>query len=218
MKSLIVSTAVAALLVAAPALAQTSSSGSMNNPGSTAKPGSSMSTGTASERSADTRFIDHAARGNEAEIALGKLAEQKAQSPEVKSLAQRLVTDHGKANQQLKQLAQKEGVSVPTGPDKEQKDLHARLDKLNGAAFDRAFVDAQVKDHQKDIQFYQTESSRLQDPQLKSFAQQTLPVLQEHLQMAERAESQVGASGSSTSGISKMPSTGNLPSRKPSSR
>jgi putative membrane protein len=202
MKSLVVSTAVAALLAAAPAMAQSTNSGNMN-PGSTAKPGTAAATG------GDARFIAEAARGNEAEIELGQLAQQKAQSPEVKSLAQRLVTDHTRANQQLKQLAQKEGMSVPTGLDKDQKDLRARLEKLNGAAFDRAFVDAQVKDHQKDVKFYQDEGSRLQDPQLKSFAQQTLPVLQEHLQMAERAESQVGASGSSSSGSSgaKAPAT-----------
>jgi putative membrane protein len=206
MKSLIVSTAVAALLAAAPAMAQSTNSGNMN-PGSAAKPGSAAATG------GDARFIAEAARGNEAEIELGQLAQQKAQSPEVKSLAQRLVTDHTRANQQLKQLAQKEGVSVPAGLDKDQKDLRARLEKLNGAAFDRAFVDAQVKDHQKDVKFYQDEGSRLQDPQLKSFAQQTLPVLQEHLQMAERAESQVGASGSSSSGSSGVKAPATSPSQ-----
>jgi putative membrane protein len=104
-------------------------------------------------------------------------------------------------------------MSVPTGLDKDQKDLRARLEKLNGAAFDRAFVDAQVKDHQKDVKFYQDEGSRLQDPQLKSFAQQTLPVLQEHLQMAERAESQVGASGSSSSGSSGVKAPATSPSQ-----
>jgi putative membrane protein len=206
MKSLIISAAVAALLAAAPAMAQSTNSGNMN-PGSAAKPGSAAATG------GDARFIAEAARGNEAEIELGQLAQQKAQSPEVKSLAQRLVTDHTRANQQLKQLAQKEGVSVPAGLDKDQKDLRARLEKLNGAAFDRAFVDAQVKDHQKDVKFYQDEGSRLQDPQLKSFAQQTLPVLQEHLQMAERAESQVGASGSSSSGSSGVKAPATSPSQ-----
>jgi putative membrane protein len=177
MKSLIVATAAAALLAAAPVLAQSSS-----------------------ERSIDTRFIDHAARGNQAAIDVGRLAEQKAESPEVKSFAQRLVNDHRKANEQLMQIAQKQGVELPTGLDEEQQDLRARLEKLDGAAFDRAFVDAEVKGHQKDVQYYQTESSHLQDPQLRSFAQQALPVLQEHLQMAEEAQSQVGASGSSSSG------------------
>jgi putative membrane protein len=207
MKSLIVSTAVAALLAAAPALAQSTNPPNLN-PDSTAKPGSAAAAGAASEGSSDARFIDHVARDNEGEIELGKLAVQKAQSPEVKALAQRLVTDHSKANQQLKRLAQKESVSVPTGVGKEQKDLRAQLEKLNGAAFDRAFVDAEVKDHQNDITFYQNESNRLQDPQLRSFAQQTLPVLQEHLQMAERVE--VGAS----SGSSTMTAPSMLPSQR----
>jgi putative membrane protein len=205
MKSLIVSTAVAALLAAAPALAQSTNPPNLN-PDSTAKPGSAAAAGAASEGSSDARFIDHVARDNEGEIELGKLAVQKTQSPEVKALAQRLVTDHSKANQQLKRLAQKESVSVPTGVGKEQKDLRAQLEKLNGAAFDRAFVDAEVKDHQNDITFYQNESNRLQDPQLRSFAQQTLPVLQEHLQMAERAEAGASSGSSTMTAPSMLPS------------
>jgi putative membrane protein len=205
MKSLIVSTAVAALLAAAPALAQSTNPPNMN-PDSTTKSGSAAATGAAIEGSSDARFIDHVARDNEGEIELGKLAVQKAQSPEVKALAQRLVTDHSKANQQLKRLAQKESVSVPTGAGKEQKDLRAQLEKLNGAAFDRAFVDAEVKDHQNDITFYQNESNRLQDPQLRSFAQQTLPVLQEHLQMAERAEAGASSGSSTMTAPSMLPS------------
>jgi putative membrane protein len=135
------------------------------------------------------------------------LAEQKAQNPEVKALARRLVDDHTKSNQQLMQIAQQEGMQPAAGPGKSASSERAKLQKLNGDAFDKAFVKQIVEDHQKDIKYFQKEQNSLRDAQLKSFAQQTLPVLQEHLQMAQRAEQATGASGSSSAPKSSKDST-----------
>jgi putative membrane protein len=146
----------------------------------------------------DAKFIDKMARDGTAEVELGKLAEQKSSNPQVKTFAQRLVSDHTKANQQLMPIAQRDGVSPPKSVDKEHSTLQARLAKLNGQAFDRAFVQAQVEDHRKDIQYLQQQAQAVQDPNLKSFIQQTLPVMQQHLQMAEQIENQVTGSGSSS--------------------
>jgi putative membrane protein len=178
MRSLFYAASLAALLAAGPALAQNQNA-----------------------QNADKRFIDHVARDGQAEVELAQLAEKKGVSPQVKALAQHLAADHTKANQQLQQIAQKEGVKVPQGAEKEKSATLTKLEKLNGAAFDRAFLEEQVQDHQKDIQFFQHEATTLQNPQLKSFAQQTLPVLQRHLQMAQQAEAQMG-SGSSVKGSS----------------
>jgi putative membrane protein len=146
----------------------------------------------------DVKFIEKLAGDGTAEVELGKLAEQKSSNPQVKTFAQRLVTDHSKANQQLLSIAQSEGVSPPKSADKEHSALQTRLAKLNGQSFDRAFVQAQVEDHQKDIRYLQQQERAVQDPNLKSFIQQTLPVMQQHLQMAEQLENQVAGSGSST--------------------
>ena len=179
MKSVVVATSLAAVLATAPAMAQT---------------GGQKSAGT-EEKS----FIEHVARDNQAEVDLSRLAQQKAASPQVKALAQRLAADHGKANQQLAQIAQQEGVPVRPGVDKDKAALRARLETLNGPAFDRAFLQAQLQDHQRDIQYFQRETKSLKDPQLKSYAQQTLPVLQQHLQLVQQTKNQVVGSGSSSS-------------------
>src|SRR6185437_12174691 len=138
----------------------------------------------------------------------GRLGEQKAQTTEVKALARRLVADHTKANQQLMKIAQQEGVQSPGQPSKSQSNERSKLEKLNGQAFDQAFVKEIVQDHQKDIKYFQKEQNSLKDPQLKSFAQQNLPVLQQHLQMAQQAEQATSGSGSSSRSRSSMDSTG----------
>jgi putative membrane protein len=150
------------------------------------------------KRSSDAGFIEQVAQDGKAEVDLAQLAQQKAQSSDVKALAQRLATDHTKSNQQLMQIAQKEGVQPPTSASKDGSKARSELEKLNGQAFDQAFVKEVVQDHQKDIQFFQRQQNSLQDPQLKSFAQQTLPVLQEHLQMAQQLASRIGATGNSS--------------------
>jgi putative membrane protein len=113
------------------------------------------------------------------------LAEQKSNNPQVKTFAQRLVTDHSKANQQLLSIARGEDVSPAKSADTEHSALQTRFAKLNGQSFDRALVQAQVEDHQKDIQYLQQQERVVPDPNLKSFIQQTLLVMQQCLQMAE---------------------------------
>ena len=189
MKSRLIATAAVALLAAGPAIAQ----GGKESP---------------SASSGDAKFIEHVARDGQAEVDLGRLGEQKAQATEVKALARRLVADHTKSNQQLMKIAQQDGVQPAGQPSKSESNQRAKLEKLNGQAFDRAFVKEIVQDHQKDIKYFQKEQNSLKDPQLKSFAQQTLPVLQQHLQMAqETAQATTSASGSSANSHSSIDST-----------
>jgi putative membrane protein len=180
MKSLFLATAAVVVLAAAPAFAQAANG----------------SPGTASR--ADSKFIEHVAQDGKAEIDLARLAQQKTQNPEVRALARRLAADHGESNQQLMQIAQRDGVQPPTGPDKSASKKRTKLEKLDGQAFDQAFVKEVVQDHEKDIKYFRKEQTSLQDPQLKSFAQQTLPVLQDHLQMAQQTQKAANGSGSSS--------------------
>jgi putative membrane protein len=189
MKSLLFAAATTALLGTVPAIAQTTN-GSHGSPAS-----------------GDTKFVQHVAQDGQAEVDLGRLAEQRTQNPEVKALARRLVDDHTKSNQQLMRIAQQEGVQLPAGPGKSADKERVKLEKLSGDAFDRAFAKHIVEDHQKDIKYFQKEQNSLKDAQLKSFAQQTLPVLQEHLQMAQRTEQATTASGSSRAPQSSKDST-----------
>ena len=132
----------------------------------------------------DRHFIRKAGEGGLAEVELGKLATEKGQSDEVKKFGQRMVDDHSKANDQLKQLAESKGVKLPTDLSAKDKATKARLEKLSGEKFDRAYMNDMVQDHTKDVTEFKKESTSAKDSDVKSFASQTLPTLQDHLKEA----------------------------------
>src|SRR5581483_10268084 len=100
---------------------------------------------------ADRQFVKKAAEGGLAEVQLGQLATEKAASPEVKQFGQRMVDDHTKANEQLKQVASDEGVTIPDKLSAKDAATKARLEKLSGKAFDHAYMRDMVMDHTKDV-------------------------------------------------------------------
>jgi len=139
----------------------------------------------------DSNFATKAAQGGMAEVQLGQLAESNASSQQVKNFGQRMVTDHTKANDELKSIASRKGMTLPTGLDAKDQAEYDRLSKLNGAAFDRAYMQMMVSDHRKDVNEFENEANNGTDPDLKAFAGKTLPTLHEHLQMAETTDAQV---------------------------
>ncbi len=152
---------------------------------------------------ADQHFMDKAAQGGMAEVELGQLAEQNAQSSEVKAFGKRMVDDHSKANDQLKQLASQEEVSLPTSLDAKDQATKDRLEKLHGAAFDKAYMHDMVMDHKKDVAEFKHESEVAHSPALRDWAKQTTPTLESHLQEAEKVAPQVGASMPSSATMGK---------------
>jgi len=139
--------------------------------------------------STDRTFAQKAAAGGLAEVSLGQIAAQNASSQQVKDFGQRMVTDHTQANQELLQIAQQENLTLPTQPDSKDQATQKRLGALTGSAFDSAYTKDMVQDHRQDIAEFKREAQSGQDPALKAFAQKTLPVLQQHLQMAQAAAS-----------------------------
>ena len=113
---------------------------------------------------------------------LGQLALQKGTSPQVKQFAQRMVT-----NQELMELAKTQNLDLPTQVDAKHKADMDRLRGMNGTAFDTAYMQHMVQDHQKDVAEFQKQAQSGSDPGLTSFAMKYLPVLQQHLQMAQSA-------------------------------
>jgi putative membrane protein len=97
-----------------------------------------------------------------------------------------MVDDHSKANDQLKQVAQEEHINLPTELNAKDKAEKARLEKLSGAQFDRIYMRHMVDDHRNDVAEFARASKISKDPAVKSFAEQTLPTLREHLKEAER--------------------------------
>jgi putative membrane protein len=126
-----------------------------------------------------------------AEVQMGQLATQKASNPDVKAFGQQMVDDHTKANNELKDIASKKGLTLPTGLDAKDQATYDRLSKLSGAEFDRAYMADMVRDHRADIAEFEKEASQGSDPDIKSFASKTLPTLRHHLEMAESTDAKV---------------------------
>jgi putative membrane protein len=156
---------------------------------SASKPADTSSMKPAS--SPDRAFVEKAAMGGMAEVELGNLAQQKAASAEVKQFAARMVQDHGKANEELKQVASSKSMSLPTALDRKHKSDIDRLSKLSGAEFDRAYMSHMVDDHKKDVAEFRKESKNAKDSDVKAFASKQLPVLEEHLKLAQQTQDAV---------------------------
>jgi putative membrane protein len=137
----------------------------------------------------DKTFATKAAAGGQAEVMMGQLAEKNGSSQQVKQFGQRMVQDHTQANQELMVIARSQNLTLPTTPDAKDRSTEERLSNMKGQAFDTAYIQDMVQDHQEDIADFQKEAQNGQDPALKAFAQKYLPVLQQHLQMAKAAQS-----------------------------
>src|SRR6185312_1533412 len=99
----------------------------------------------------DKKFAMEAAMGGMAEVKKGQLAVEKASNPDVKAFGQKMVDDHTKANEELKEVASKESIDLPTSLDAKQQAMVDKLSKLSGAAFDKAYMKDMVKDHDTDV-------------------------------------------------------------------
>ncbi|GAC1672145.1 MAG: hypothetical protein NVS9B4_27260 [Candidatus Acidiferrum sp.] len=133
----------------------------------------------------DSHFAKEAAQGGLAEVKLGQLAQEKGTSDAVKNFGKRMVEDHTKAGNELKDAASKENIKVPSEIAPKDQALYDRLSKLSGATFDRAYAKDMVKDHQMDIAAFEREANAGKNDGLKSFASATLPTLKEHLAQAK---------------------------------
>ena len=165
---------VATALTAAPALAQSTSTGTMG-----AAPSQDGQTGKIST----PEFVRNAAIGGMFEVQSSQLALKKTQDQDVKQFADRMVKDHTQANDKLKSLAKNE--TVPGDLDQPHQQMLQKLQGENGSNFVDTFKQMQVSAHRQTINLFQSYARNGDDQQLKQFAQQTLPTLQQHLQMAE---------------------------------
>jgi putative membrane protein len=134
----------------------------------------------------DATFINMAATSGVDEVTFGQLAHTRASNPAVRRFAEQMVADHNVANQELVGLAQAKQMTPPTSMDRAHDQLYQQLQTMHGRAFDRAYMDGQVKDHQMAVETFRTEAQNGTDPQVRSFAQQNLPLMQRHLDMAQK--------------------------------
>ena len=140
---------------------------------------------------ADVAFVKKAAAGGMTEVDVAKLAQQKAEHADVKAFATKLESDHSGANRDLTELAS--GKHIVLVEPKGHGALYAKLEKLSGAAFDKAFVAAMVDDHVKDVKAFEKVANGSGDSDVKAFAGKTLPTLKDHLQQVQELAKTIGA-------------------------
>jgi len=137
---------------------------------------------------ADARFMVQAAQSDLTEIRTSQLALQRSTDPEVREYAQRMIEEHTRSSSQLKELAQKKNVTLPNELNPKQQALYDKLSKLQGAEFDRAYMQGQVTAHNDTAKVYRDYLSQGKDPQVRDFARTVLPIVENHERVA-RTES-----------------------------
>lgn len=128
----------------------------------------------------DKSFMKEAAKGGMMEVDMGRMAQEKGKSADVKKLGGRMVADHGKANTELMGIAKKKGVDLS----KEK----VKMAKMNDADFDKEYVNGMVKDHEKDLSAFEAEAKNGSDADVKAFASKTAEVIKKHLAMFKEAQ------------------------------
>lgn len=150
-----------------------------------ASEGNSATHSSSHVTNAEKTFMRKAAEGGLAEVELGKLAQQNGADESVKNFGQRMVTDHSQANEKLMTLAQSMGVELPTTLSRKDQKALDKLKSMSGEEFDKAYARMMRKDHRMDVHEFEHEAKHGKNPQLKQFAETTLPTLKEHLSLAE---------------------------------
>lgn len=152
----------------------------------------SLSAADSGFNSTDKSFLENAYEDGLAEVAMGQLALGKTASPDIKAFAQHMVDDHGKANADLKKLADSKKVAVASEPSLTAKAKAKMADAKSGADFDKSYADSMINAHKDAIKLFEKAAQDAGDPEVKAFAAKTLPTLKMHLSMAEQLQNKVG--------------------------
>lgn len=134
----------------------------------------------------DRNFVEEATEGGIEEVQLGKLAAERAENDQVKTFGQRMIADHSQANQRLSEIAQRAGLPPAKEPSRSEQRKTEKLGKLSGAEFDKEYISTMVDDHKKTIDAFEKQAKKGEHAELKTFAQDTLPKLEQHYDMAKR--------------------------------
>jgi len=154
--------------------------------------------GTAQLRNNERQFLMEAAQDSMVEIELGKLAQERGSSPEVKEFGERMVEDHTKALEKLKETASEPNVTIPSELQAKHKSTVDRFAKLSGEQFDQAYMKHMVQDHKKAVNLFERTAKNAQNAAVKNYASETAPTLREHLELAQKIHGQVSGKGTAS--------------------
>ena len=141
---------------------------------------SSASDSTSGAVGDEAEFAVAAANGGMAEVALSKIAVEKATDPKVKAFAKQMITDHTKANTELKALAASKNITLPSAPNEEKQKAAADLGGKSGSDFDKAYITLMKKDHDETVKLFEDAQEDVKDADMKAFINKTLPVIKAH--------------------------------------
>lgn len=141
----------------------------------------------------DMNAMQKLAQSDMAEIETGKVAAQKATSPEVKKYAEKMVEDHSKMLEEGKKTAQDKGATPPSGPDKKHQAALKKLQGMSGAEFDRQYINQMVRDHQEALKVAEKAAKDAKDPDLKAHAEKGAPHIKQHLEEARKLQASLGS-------------------------
>jgi putative membrane protein len=139
----------------------------------------------------DNEFIMKAASSGMAEVALGKIAQVKATNAEVKKFAERMVTDHGKVNEELARIVRDMKGTLPEKPAEEHEKHLKHFSGGEVKNFDQEYMKHMVESHTKGVELFTKASKECKNAQLKAFAEKTLPTVKEHLELAKNLNEQL---------------------------
>jgi putative membrane protein len=148
--------------------------------------GSASATGGIAVEEDDAMFATNAANGGMVEVAFGKVALSKTTNPQLKAFAEMMVSDHGKANEELKTIAMAKNITLPTNIDEDHQKKLNDLNAMSGKDFDKNYTDAMVDGHEKTLKLMEDEAKDGKDAELKAFASKTAPVVKSHLDMIKK--------------------------------
>lgn len=195
------------------------------------QPGRHTAIQASGKHSADHEFIEKTAQSGMAEVELAKLAQEKASNNDVKQYAEKLASDHSRANEELKKIAEEKNAEIPPSVGPIHHATNEKLSKLSGAEFDSEYINQMMANHRTGIAEFKHQASSGHDQDLKQFASKSLPTLEQHLKMAEEIHAKLeggasksehpGGSGAYGSSGQSSPGTGgssNSPSGSQSDR
>lgn len=161
-------------------------------PGTVTSPGGNPETPASGAAAADTTYIRQALRGNLAEVNLGRIAEDRAENADVKAFGERMVEDHNSMNERWAALAKSNGMRWELGLDPETKQAADRLDDLDDAAFDQAYMTEMIQRHEQDLAALQQISRSARSSDVRELAIDAQSAVREHLSRAQQVGSRVG--------------------------
>ena len=144
---------------------------------------SAQQKGEKKEAVPDSKFLVYAASDGLFHVEAGKLAVQQGSSDGVKKFGQHAIEHHSQINDELMQLAKTKGVKLPKKIYKNQRATLDKLAKLSGPDFDKAYLEMEIKHHSRDLSMFQKEGKEGKDPDVKAWAEKTVPTIEEHLKM-----------------------------------